>query len=440
MRARRAEPINYFIDLFAGCGGLALGLAQAGWHGLFAIEKDRMAFETLKRNLVADTAPDELRFEWPSWLPKEAMSIETALESHLPKLKRLRNKVALIAGGPPCQGFSFAGRRLRDDPRNQLFTFYLRFVETIRPKLVLVENVPGMAVAHSANSGNANGKLAPFTSLLIAGLDDLGYDATVGRFDAATFGVPQTRSRLFVLARLRHKRKRASPAPADLIDEIAKSARRFAKAKGLTPPVSAQDAISDLETLDRETRACTDTPGHRRHKELVYDRPNSRYQRLMHAGFKASQMNSMRLAKHSETVMKRFAAVQQMERGRNIRPADRRMLADKSLQTRKQRIHPMDPTRPAPTVLTLPDDLVHYSEPRILTVRECARLQSFPDWYEFEGKYTTGGHRRRMECPRYTQVGNAVPPLLAEAIGTVLLDSITHRKESVAAYRPSKRR
>jgi DNA (cytosine-5)-methyltransferase 1 len=73
---------------------------------------------------------------------------------------------------------------------------------------------------------------------------------------------------------------------------------------------------------------------------------------------------------------------------------------------------------------TLPDDIIHYSEPRILTVRECARLQSFPDWFEFRGKYTTGGERRVHECPRYTQVGNAVPPLLGEAIGKALIELI----------------
>src|SRR3546814_425596 len=76
--------------------------------------------------------------------------------------------------------------------------------------------------------------------------------------------------------------------------------------------------------------------------------------------------------------------------------------------------------RSAPTITTLPDDVLHYSEPRILTVRESARLQSFPDWFQFKGKFTTGGDRRTRECPRYTQVGNAVPPHLARAIGTAI--------------------
>jgi DNA (cytosine-5)-methyltransferase 1 len=82
------------------------------------------------------------------------------------------------------------------------------------------------------------------------------------------------------------------------------------------------------------------------------------------------------------------------------------------------------PNQIAPTITTNPDDLIHYSEPRTLTVREVARLQSFPDWFEFKGRYTTGGLRRREDCPRYTQVGNAVPPLLAEAIGGFLINML----------------
>lgn len=92
----------------------------------------------------------------------------------------------------------------------------------------------------------------------------------------------------------------------------------------------------------------------------------------------------------------------------------------KTYNLKKHRIVPMAGSDPAPTVTTLPDDILHYSEPRILTVREYARLQSFPDWFHFKGKYTTGGKLRAKECPRYTQVGNAVPPLLARAIGKAL--------------------
>jgi DNA (cytosine-5)-methyltransferase 1 len=94
--------------------------------------------------------------------------------------------------------------------------------------------------------------------------------------------------------------------------------------------------------------------------------------------------------------------------------------ARKGYGLKKHRIYPMSDSDPAPTITTLPDDVLHYSEPRILTVRESARLQSFPDWFQFRGKFTTGGDRRTKECPRYTQVGNAVPPYLARAIGVAL--------------------
>src|SRR6201986_2192813 len=88
----------------------------------------------------------------------------------------------------------------------------------------------------------------------------------------------------------------------------------------------------------------------------------------------------------------------------------------------------LDPDRPSPTITSMPDDLLHYGEPRILTVRENARLQSFPDWFAFKGKYTTGGHLRRREVPRFTQVANAVPPLVARAIGEFLMKAMTKPK------------
>jgi DNA (cytosine-5)-methyltransferase 1 len=91
-----------------------------------------------------------------------------------------------------------------------------------------------------------------------------------------------------------------------------------------------------------------------------------------------------------------------------------------TFKLKKHRIYPMSADEPAPTITTLPDDILHFGDPRILTVREYARLQSFPDWFVFKGKYTTGGDRRTKECPRYTQVGNAVPPLLGLALGKAL--------------------
>ena len=130
--------------------------------------------------------------------------------------------------------------------------------------------------------------------------------------------------------------------------------------------------------------------------------------------------NSLRIANHQAATKEYFKKVQSICRPGYCMSVSERKRAG----TKKHSTTVLAPHLPAPTITTLPDDIVHYSEPRILTVRENARLQSFPDWFAFQGKYTTGGKQRKQECPRYTQVGNAVPPLLANAIGQMLYRTI----------------
>jgi DNA (cytosine-5)-methyltransferase 1 len=150
----------------------------------------------------------------------------------------------------------------------------------------------------------------------------------------------------------------------------------------------------------------------------------------MQRDFKGA-MDSMRLARHREDVRTRFAKIlKECPQGVRMNEANRERFGLK-----KHRIYPMCSTQPAPTITTLPDDVLHYSEPRILTVRECARLQSFPDWFEFKGKYTTGGALRKKECPRYTQVGNAVPPLLARALGLAAVAALDEISTAVKSGR-----
>ena len=188
-------------------------------------------------------------------------------------------------------------------------------------------------------------------------------------------------------------------------------------------PVSAEDAIGDLSITGRDgrewpLRACEDPESPRGFQQLSYDarRAKTAYQRLMHGGYSSSSMDSMRLARHSEEVRERFSEIiGTCRQGVRMNEEDRAMF-----KLRKHRIYPMSADEPAPTITTLPDDVLHYRDARILTVRECARLQSFPDWFVFNGKYTTGGERRVKECPRYTQVGNAVPPLLGMAVAQSL--------------------
>jgi DNA (cytosine-5)-methyltransferase 1 len=120
---KKTSTLRY-IDIFAGCGGLSLGLHNAGWKGIFAIEKNRMAFITLKHNLIEKKD----HFEWPSWLPVTEHDINEVLKNYKGELEKLRGNVDLVAGGPPCQGFSTAGRRDEHDERNNLVDSYIEFI------------------------------------------------------------------------------------------------------------------------------------------------------------------------------------------------------------------------------------------------------------------------------------------------------------------------
>lgn len=133
---------NTVIDLFAGCGGLSLGLHKAGWTGLFAIEKCTDAFATLKYNLI----DKEQHFNWPTWLPQTNMDINDVLSKYEQELTSLRGTVDLVAGGPPCQGFSMAGRRNESDVRNKLINSYIKFIKLVQPQILLFENVKGFTM------------------------------------------------------------------------------------------------------------------------------------------------------------------------------------------------------------------------------------------------------------------------------------------------------
>ena len=141
MRHETAAAQPTFADAFAGCGGLSLGLMRAGWRGLFAIERDPFAFETLSTNLLLGNG--RFQYDWPDGIEERAWDINSLLSERREALADLRGKVDLLAGGPPCQGFSGAGRRRRDDPRNRLFEAYLELVDILDPPFMLVENVRG---------------------------------------------------------------------------------------------------------------------------------------------------------------------------------------------------------------------------------------------------------------------------------------------------------
>jgi DNA (cytosine-5)-methyltransferase 1 len=393
---------------------------RAGWRGLFAIEKDPLAFQTLRRNLIRPRRGTEgLYYDWPIWLPRQPTTIGLFIDKYREQIRGLAGTVDLIAGGPPCQGFSFAGRRDRNDRRNLLTErYYIEMVRLVRPAFVLLENVKGMAIEFRKKERLrlcSRGGRPPksFSQRVQDDLEAAGYVVHVGTARAVDFGVAQFRPRHIMVA-IRRDRLRNVELPSPF--KVLRKARLdFLSAKRLRTdrPITARQAISDLETSGKSLVACVDSPGA---KQIVYERPMTPYQRLLHSPLNGKAPNSLRLAMHTRRISARFSKMlRDCRKGVKLSPGEK-----KKLRVSKHQVAILSGNTPSHTLTTLPDDLLHYSEPRILTVRECARLQSFPDWYEFKGKYCTGGPERKNQTPRYTQVANAVPPFLAEVLGKTL--------------------
>jgi len=395
-----------YIDLFSGCGGLALGLHNSGWKGLFAVEKSKDAFSTLNHNLIKKDS----NFNWPNWLPKQNHDINNIIENYEDNLKSLRGKISLIAGGPPCQGFSMAGRRKEKDNRNKLIDSYIKFIELVQPKVLFFENVKGFTIGFK--KGNKRGQA--YSVYVVNKLKKLGYDVHGKIVDFSEFGVPQKRQRYILVGTKKGKAK-------GFFDSIVDNKATFFKSKNLelqndiTP---LTDAISDL----LRSNGTKESPDTKNFQAGLYTRATSSYQKLMRQGTNLTNKiaNSHRFAKHKEHTVEKFQYI--LDNG-----VANKNISDKIKERynmKKRTVVPLCLNSPTPTLTTLPDDYIHYCEPRILTVREYARIQSFPDTYQFQGSYTTGGERRRIDVPRYTQIGNAIPPLFAEQAGIVLREMV----------------
>lgn len=394
-----------YIDLFAGCGGLSLGLNRSEWKGLFAIEKSPHAFQTLEHNLIEKIN----HFEWPKWLPQEAHDINEVIEHYSEKLKKLQGKVTLIAGGPPCQGFSIAGQRNEKDERNTLINSYIEFVSLVKPKLIFFENVKGFTMEFKNNK--QKGK--KYSQIVTDKLTQEGYNVYGQLVNFGDYGIPQKRTR-FILVGIRNDIKNSSVEKAkSFFDLIESNKFTFLTEKELSAKPTIEDALSDLIRSEKTI----ETPDRKGFTSGFYHKTRSNYQRFVRKGIENTKIpNSHSFTKHSQKVIERLSYVQSVSSEcKNISEDLKKQIG---LST--QVLVPLQPKEQAPTVTSHPDDMIHYCEPRILTVRECARLQSFPDWFDFKGKYTTGGKLRKMEVPRYTQVGNAIPPLFGEQAGLIL--------------------
>jgi len=395
------NPSTTYIDLFAGCGGLSLGLMKAGWHGLFAVEKDALAFETLKHNLIDSTQ----HFSWPEWLPKKAHDINSLLHTHRSEIRKLRGTINLVVGGPPCQGFSVNGRREEKDKRNSLVDAYVDFVGLVRPEMVLFENVKGFTMEFAKN-----GTGAVYSEHVIQRLSALGYDVEAKLLNFGDYGIPQRRWRFILVGRRKGNAK-------EIFERLDATKTTFLESKALHSQQTVSQAISDLHV----SHGTLDCPDSARFLSGRYGAARTAYQKLMRAGISTATPDSHRFANHRPEIAERFA-----ELLKNA-PRNKQLSADirATYQIKKRSITPLDRSTISPTITSLPDDYIHYQEPRVLTVRECARIQSFPDSFEFKGKYTSGGDRRAREVPRYTQVGNAVPPLFAEMAGLALREVLS---------------
>ncbi len=380
------------LDLFAGAGGLSEGLSEAGFHSLFASEIVPVYANTYKLNHPgAKVFTADIRS-----LNADKVLSELGLE---------RGQLDLLAGGPPCQGFSInAPVRSVLDQRNHLFKEYLRFVDTFAPRAVLIENVPGLVSFEHGATLHA----------ILDALAQLGYGADVRILGAAYYGVPQMRWRTIILG-LRGKvlPPAAFPEPiyhAPIRPNFTTTFDGQMLVKLPAPEVSAafttvKEAIGDLPPLICGERG-------EEVKEYIFE-PFCDYQRRLRIG-------SSGVYNHEAPRLSKI----NLERLKHIRPGGNWTdIPDDLLPKGMKRANRGDHTKRygrvtadglASTILTKCDPhwgaYFHYEQERSFTVREAARIQSFPDHYIFTGTI----------AEQFAQVGNAVPPLLAEAVGLTL--------------------
>lgn len=417
------------IDLFAGCGGLSLGLKGAGWEGVFAIERDPMAFETLSNNLLKDDAPYRSFAKWPEWLQKTNQDIVSILsdDKHRENLRKLRGTITLMAGGPPCQGFSVGGRRDGADERNNLVFQMLDMVNLVQPRVVLIENVEGIARKFIARPGEEKMSVA---DEVISKLTSMGYVSTYHILEAKHFGVPQSRRRVAILGVL-NAGISSDELKSDFIEFLASSALSVRRSRGLqlSGDITAEEAIHDLH--GGELKPCPDSL---KFESSAYTKPISAYAKAMRCGIKTGSIpNSHRFSLHGERIKELYDLAHRTQKPGRL---SKSFLLENN--TKKDKKVLIDPAELVSTITTHPDEFIHYVDSRNITVREMARFQSFPDNFTFHGRYTINGPRRKFDVARCSQVGNAVPPLMAEAIGIAIL-GLLEKLDSRSASAPAEK-
>lgn len=397
-----------YIDLFSGCGGLSLGLHNAGWQGIFAVEKSPDAFKTLEHNLINRLQ----HFNWPNWLPQKAHDINELLKTYKSQLQSLAGTIDMVAGGPPCQGFSMAGRRNELDIRNQLVNSYIQFIQLVKPKIIFFENVKGFTLSFKKNKD----KGIAYSEYVTEKLKVAGYQVYGELVNFADYGVPQKRTRFILIGIQQEIADTNNLMAKSFFEKLKANVSHFCNEKNISIGTTLEDAISDL-LMANGTYQSQDMP---KFKMGIYNPAKTQYQKFLRQEIQPIYPDSHRFANHSQAIISKFTAILATSRRNKDLDNNLRELYN----IKKHTVIPLDGQDKCPTITTLPDDYIHYCEPRILTVREYARIQSFPDDFEFKGKYTTGGKVRTKEVPRYSQIGNAIPPLFGEQSGIILQQMI----------------
>lgn len=403
------------VDLFAGCGGLSLGMENAGFESVFVNELHPDALASYVINRPASIVQDPMRqssdIQQITRNSKKLIALATHLKDH-------HGDIDLVAGGPPCQGFSGIGIRRTFDlskneiPTNHLYKDMAKFVRAVAPKAFLFENVRGLLTSRWTPEGS-KGEIwqdvqNTFEDITVKiGKRTLSYKVGFELVFAKDFGVPQNRPRVIMIG----VREDLDYGQLSLLE---KGSLGVSTSKEYPHPYQL---FSDLIDPNWKPGGVTD-------RYLKDPKPGIQEQlRLNHVTKKIMgkyhPISDHEYSKHSNDVVKKFQFM--IENGGKI---------PRQFQTKKfaQRLLPMkwDVNGPNITATSLPDDYVHFSQPRVLTVREWARLQTFPDSYAFFGKRTTGGRRRAgdpedgnwtRDLPKYTQIGNAVPIELARRLG-----------------------
>ena len=376
------------MDLFAGCGGLGYGFHLAGFETLLANELHPDPAATYRYNLLQEN--EERMIVGPIQKSLTNKFIET--------LGILPGDVDCVAGGPPCQGFSMAGKGNPDDPRNRLYKEYLRVVRKIKPKSVLFENVPGFANRYGRG----------LREHLLASLKRSGYIVDDGILEARAFGVPQLRKRYFCIGI--HK---------DFLDDGEVCLPHGHLREEEIGKLTAESAIGDLDCyVERGGYGTGMIDGPERYLKPATSEFQKEMRMVSGQTTKGETWNT-RIPNHTDIVARRMAAI--------LSGASRESLMGTDLQSLKLSQRAINANVfPNITVVSIPDDYIHYSRelPRTLSVRECARLQTFPDHFRFLGRRTTGAERRKIDVPQYTQVGNAIPPKLATALAEYIISKL----------------